>query len=140
VIGYSEPVYFSVDTPPRISVLSSENATYETTDILLNFTINQPASHITYSLDGEKNVTVAEHAKNITLNGLTNGLHNVTIYAWDSTGNSGTSETVNFTIAEEPAPEPFPTAIVATASGTSAAVVSVGILVYFRKRKRLVVK
>jgi hypothetical protein len=136
VIGYSEPIYFVVDTPPQISILSLENATYETADVSFNFTINQPVSQIMYSLDGKDNVTVAENAENITLNGLFNGLHSVTVYAWDIAGNVGVSETINFTIAEEPAPEPFPTALVATASGTSAAVAGVGILVCFRKRKR----
>ena len=137
VIGYSEPIYFVVDTPPKISILSSENATYETDDIAFNFTINQPVSQITYSLDGEENVTVAENAENITLNGLSGGLHNVTIYAWDIAGNAGASETISFTVAEEPEPEPFPTALVATASGTSAAVAGVGLLVYFKKRNHL---
>jgi hypothetical protein len=33
-------------------------------------------------------------------------------------------------------PEPFPTAFVATASGVSIAIVAVGLLVYFKKRKR----
>jgi nitrous oxidase accessory protein NosD len=33
-------------------------------------------------------------------------------------------------------PEPFPTALVATASGTLVAVIGVGLLVYFKKRKR----
>jgi hypothetical protein len=134
VIGYSEPVYFSVDTPPKVSILSSENKTYETTDVTLNFTINQPASHITYSLDGEENVTVAEHTKNITLKGLTNGFHNVTIYAWDATGNAGASETVNFTIAEEPEAEPFPAAF---SMGIVAVIVLVllGTIFYVLKRK-----
>ena len=35
-----------------------------------------------------------------------------------------------------PEPEPFPTALVATASGLSVAVVGIGLLVYFKKRKR----
>jgi multisubunit Na+/H+ antiporter MnhC subunit len=38
---------------------------------------------------------------------------------------------------EEPE-EPFPTALVITASGITVAVVAVGLLVYFKKRKRKV--
>jgi parallel beta-helix repeat protein len=40
------------------------------------------------------------------------------------------------TPSPEPQPEPFPTAFVAAASGVSIAVVAVGLLVYFKKRKR----
>jgi LPXTG-motif cell wall-anchored protein len=60
------------------------------------------------------------------------GTHNVTVYAWDTAGNMGASPTVPFTVAK---PEPFPTALVATASGLSVAVVGLGLLVYFKKRK-----
>jgi hypothetical protein len=31
--------------------------------------------------------------------GLSVGTHNVTIYAWDSAGNAGTSQTINFKVA-----------------------------------------
>lgn len=41
---------------------------------------------------------------------------------------------VNFNGKAEP--EPFPTTIVITASGASLAVVGIGLLVYFKKRKR----
>jgi hypothetical protein len=40
------------------------------------------------------------------------------------------------TIPQEQSPEPFPTLLVATASGVSIAAVAVGLLVYFKKRKR----
>ena len=83
-----------------------------------------------YSFDGQDNVTIDG---NITLYGLSSGLHNLTVYAKDTYGNIGASETINFTIAKE-TPEPFPTAIVATASGASVAVIGVGLFVYFRKR------
>jgi hypothetical protein len=54
----------------------------------------------------------------------------------DTTGNMGASVTIFFTIVEpEPEIEPFPTTIVA-ASVITVAVVGVGLLVYFKKRKR----
>ena len=52
------------------------------------------------------------------------------------------SETIQFTIQDTstPSPEPhqesFPTTLVATASGFSAATISLGLLFYFKKRKR----
>ena len=70
----------------------------------------------------------------MTLAGLAYGVHNVTVYAVDMAGNIGTSETISFTIAEEP--ELFPVVPVAAASVASVALIGVGLLVYFKKRKR----
>ena len=70
-------------------------------------------------------------AGNTTLVGLSNGLHTLTVYANDTVGNVGTSETISFTVDV-----PFPTALVISASGVSLAVVAAGLLVYFKKRKR----
>jgi hypothetical protein len=53
------------------------------------------------------------------------------MYATDAAGNTGASETVHFTIAK-----PFPTALVAAASIATVAVVGIGLLIYFKKRKR----
>jgi hypothetical protein len=126
----SDVVYFNVDaTPPTILIFSVENKTYDTTDFPLNFTVNEPVSQVTYSLDGQKNVTVTG---NTTLANLPYGAHNVTVYATDKAGNIGTSETITFTIAE---PEPFPTTMF-IAPIESAAVMGVGLLVYFKKRRK----
>jgi hypothetical protein len=125
-------VLFTVDTiAPAISVLSMENQTYTSADVPLSFAVNETTSQTAYSLDGQENVTAV--AGNTTLTGLPNGVHNVTVYAHDLAGNIGASETVTFTVAEEP--EPFPTAPVAAASVATVAVALVGLLVYFRKRK-----
>ena len=127
----SSSISFTIDTtPPVISALSVQNKTYSTSDVPLNVTVNEPVSQVIYSLDGQENVTVAG---NTTLADLSIGTHNVTVYAWDTAGNIGASETVTFTVAK---PEPFPTAQVATVSGVSAAVACLGLLVYFKKRRR----
>ena len=126
-------VNFVVDTTvPIISSLSLENKTYSTSTVPLNFTVNEPASQFSYILDGQENVIING---NITLTDLSNGLHNITIYARDMAGNIGTSETITFTIAQ-PKPEHFPTVLVATASGASVAIIGIGSLVYFKKRKK----
>jgi hypothetical protein len=65
-------------------------------DLPLNFTVDESCSKISYVLDGQENVTVAG---NSTLSDLPIGEHNVTVYAWDSSGNNGASETIMFTIA-----------------------------------------
>ncbi len=91
--------------------------------------VNKHVSRVIYSLDGQRNVTVAG---NTTLTDLTGGKHNLTVCVMDLAGNTGTSETVYFNVD---IPEPFPTifvavsvAIVVTGSGLFAAY-------YLRKRK-----
>jgi len=77
-------------------------------------------------------VTSSSLLTNVTIASVTNGVHTATIYANDTYGNKGASETVTFTVA---VPEPFPTVPVAAASVALVAVVIVGLLVYFKKRK-----
>jgi phosphomevalonate kinase len=64
------------------------------------------------------------------LTGLSNGLHSVTVYANDTYGNMGVSETVTFTISL-----PFPIVPVAAGSVAFAFASAAGLLVYFKKRK-----
>ncbi|MCW4047287.1 MAG: hypothetical protein NWE99_06975 [Candidatus Bathyarchaeota archaeon] len=114
--------------PPEIKIVSPENQTYNVSSVALVFTVNKPVNWIGYSLDGEANVTITG---NTTLSGLSNGLHNVTVYAADEFENMGASETVSFTVEV-----PFPVVPVAAASGVAVAVIGVGLLVYFKKRNR----
>jgi hypothetical protein len=112
--------------PPVISVVSPEDQTYNASSVDLVFTVNKPVNWTGYSLDGQDNVTITG---NTTLSGLSNGLHNVTVYARDEFENTGASETISFTVEA-----PFPLVPVAAASVATVAVVIAGLLVYFRKR------
>jgi len=126
-----DQVHFAIDAaPPAISDLSVENKTYYSADIPLNFTVNEANSQISYSIDNQANVTANG---NTTLVGLVEGSHCLVVYANDTAGNSGASETVYFTVEVS---ESFPTVPVATASITAIVVVDVGLLVYFKKRGR----
>ena len=114
---------------PVISNLSVENRTYSKNDLSLNFTVDESTFWKGYSIDGSANVTI------ITGNSFSNlpsGSHTLTVYANDTSGNMGASETIYFTIAE-----PFPTSLVIASSVTVAAVVliALGLLVYLIKRK-----
>jgi hypothetical protein len=122
-------VYFTVNdgNPPIISNLSLENKTYNQDNLPLNFTVDEPTSWIGYCLDGQVNVTITE---NFTLTELPSGSHTLTIYANDTVGNMGTFSTIAFSVAE-----PFPTTLV-VASVVLVAVIGIGLLVYFKKRKR----
>jgi N-acetylneuraminic acid mutarotase len=115
--------------PPIIEVASPQHVNYSSGDISLNLTTNRSVDWLGYSLDGQDNVTVTS---NITLSGLTAGFHNVTVYATDEYGNTGTSETIVFAVV----PEPLSFVPVAVASVAAvAATISVFLLVYFKKRK-----
>jgi parallel beta-helix repeat protein len=82
-------------TPPTITILSPENKTYAVNaSIPLTFTVDEFASWMSYSLDGQANVTITE---NTTLPLLSDGWHYVTVYANDTFGNMG-SATVYFTV------------------------------------------
>jgi hypothetical protein len=131
-VGYVlTTVSFNIDSiPPHVTILSPEPKVYNASDVPLDFTVNETASQITYSLDGQENVTAAG---NMTLTRLSNGAHNVTVYAADEAGNLGASETATFIVAK---PEPFPLVPVAAASVAAIAAVSVGLLVYFKKSKK----
>jgi hypothetical protein len=127
-LNVSSSVNFIIDTtPPSISVPMETR--YNSSDVPLNFTINEPYSKLSYMLDNKENVTISG---NTTLASLPNGMHNVTVYAWDVAGNIGTSGIMQFSVE---VPKPFPTTLVAAASGASAVVVAAGLLVYFKKRK-----
>jgi hypothetical protein len=127
--GTPDPSYDGA--APEIAVLSPENKTYYTVDVALNFTVNEPVFSMRYELDSETAVAISG---NTTLTGLSYGVHNITVYAVDVAGNMGASETISFSVAEEP--EPFPVATVAVASTAVAAVIGVSLAVYLTKTRR----
>jgi hypothetical protein len=147
--GASETVHFSkfaVDTVPlNVKVNSIQNTTYTTQDLPLAFTLDKAVSWIAYSLDGQVNITISQ---NTTLTGLTKGEHTLTVYAQDTIGLIEASNCINFVVVDAPiglpdkdepatsTAEPFPTTLVAAASMGSLAVIGVGLLVHFKKRKR----
>jgi hypothetical protein len=120
----SDSIRFRVDaTAPKITNLSVNNT--DSGDRLLSFTVDEEASWVGYSLDNQANLTITG---DVVLRDLSFGSHNVTVYAEDSAGNIGASETLFLTI------EPFPTTLI-IASVITVAVISVGLLIYFKKRK-----
>ena len=143
-----ESIYATDTTPPSIAVLSPENKTYTTNDILLKFNASEPVSWVDYSLDGQANVTITDRnatiSGNITLTGLSEGSHSLKVYdadAYGSTANVGASETIYFTIAQKTEPEPQPeteplpiTWIVVAITITAA--VGAALLIYFTKVKK----
>jgi len=129
--GFEQPyskhqtIIFYVDTmAPKVGNLSVNNT--GSGDRLLSFTVDEEATWIGYSLDNQANVTIAGDT---FLKDLSVGSHNVTVYAEDTIGHMGASETLYFTVDEKP----FPTLLVASASVATIAVFAVFLLM--RKHK-----
>ena len=123
--GSSNQVWFSIDTiPPNITILIPQNQTYDSTDIELSFQINEDTKVLSYSLDGNTNITIVG---NVTLPALSNGAHNLTLYATDLIGNAD-SATVSFSI------ELFPVITVIAAVVIVIIAVAAGYL-FFKRRK-----
>ena len=94
----------------------------------LNFTTDEIVSWVSYSLDNQDNVTLTG---NSTLTGLTSGNHTIAIYANDTAGIMGVSQTVIFTIEVANSSEPFsPLIFVAVAAVLAVVLIAVGRAVY----------
>jgi N-acetylneuraminic acid mutarotase len=126
------PVGYGVISP--VLVVSPVNETYNESSVPLTFNVGIQTSLFSYSLDGKDNVTIDGNA---TLVSLSNGLHNVTVYAKYSEGAIGVSQTVTFTVAKQP--EANPTVPIAATSG-ALVVIAAGLLVHFKKRKQKQIK
>jgi len=86
-------------SPPIISILSPENKTYPVRDVPLTFTVSESTSWMSYRLDGTVNSTITE---NTTLPNLLDGTHYVVVFANDTAGYMGSSDTVYFTVDTVP--------------------------------------
>ncbi len=130
-VGYGMPypsyVPLTETTPPKISLLSPLNLTYNESIVSLVFVEDKMVNWTGYSVDGKNNVTFTG---NITLTGLSKGLHNITVYAKDTFGNTEASEAV-FNIYYDP----FPTAPVVAVSGVTVVVV-LALIINYRKRNQ----
>ncbi len=147
---YSSPIRFTVDTiVPRVSILSTQGTAYTAAAVSFNFTVNEAASWLGYSLDGKNVVAVTSEVTKwsdgtyrLVLSDLPAGAHSLTVYADDLAGNRGASEPFSFTVAAEEQPEteqteseqPFSTAFIAVALASVVAIcVLTGFLLYFKK-------
>lgn len=143
VAGCSKKIFFSIDTqPPEISILSPEPKTYNVTDISLNVTFSEPVSWVRYSLDEKANVTLNMNNTmgfDHLLTDLSDGKHNLKLYACDRFGHTGASDNIEFIVVQETETRSdqtgFPAMILlATSPVFVAFVVAAGLLVYFKKR------
>jgi hypothetical protein len=96
----SQTVSFTVNSSepyvlPKVTIQSPICQTYNTTQLTLNFSVNQRVFWTAYSLDGSGNKTA--YPNSILF--IANGTHQLTVYAGDIVGGEAGSATVNFNIA-----------------------------------------
>ncbi|WP_135604002.1 PGF-pre-PGF domain-containing protein [Methanococcoides sp. NM1] len=95
----SSMVNFSIDTTaPRVTIELPQNTTYATKTVNLNVSADEDVTNWMYNVNATGNHTFTP---NITLT-LSEGKHNITVFANDTAGNVGSSM-VNFTI-DPPSP------------------------------------
>ncbi len=133
-VGSSSVVHFTKDTiAPMITVLTPLNETYDASDVPLSVFVSETTSWMGYSLDGHAKKTFTED-ENVTLTELSDGGHNITLYAKDMVGNVGTSATVFFTISQKS--EPLPITWIAAAVIAVVAVIVVAVIVLKKRPKQ----
>lgn len=91
--GYISGDYLPLVTPVTTMISPVNNSSYYKTYVPLTFFVNEPTSWIGYSLNKTANVTVSDSTN---LTGLANGWNNITIYAKNTFGKTGSSDTVYF--------------------------------------------
>lgn len=105
-ISYGGPSQFigsdifilKIDPPPTAIIYSPLNITYNNSFIELNLSFSENTSFQAYSIDGGENITLSNNLANFT---VSNGQHNITIYANDSLGHMN-SRTVYFSYQPPP--------------------------------------
>ncbi|MCL5876659.1 MAG: hypothetical protein M1540_02470 [Candidatus Bathyarchaeota archaeon] len=131
-LGYGTPDP-SYDAPPKIEVISPQQGAYSTPNIALDFTVNESISSMSYVLDGN---TAVEIIGNVTLSDLSNGSHDLTVYATDLAGNTGVSETISFTVTELVSQDILrPSFVMGALVVLVISVLCVGMVFYWRKRR-----
>ncbi len=113
---------------PIITIVSPKNESISSSAVPLIYILDKPVATVRYSFDGKDNVTVTG---NTTISDLSDGPHNITVYAQDTFGNTGASETVAFTITSEPLP-----VLPVLASSAFVTVVLLVVLINLAKRKK----
>lgn len=130
----SEQETFTVDTTfsyPTVTIISPLNQTYSKNEVPLTYTIDAKVMRAFYTLDNFDKA----FSGNITLTELSEGPHKLSVSVLNEDYKYA-QETIYFTIAKEIEPQldSFPILPV-TASIATVAIVSIGVLVYFKKHK-----
>ena len=115
----SQTVSLSIDSAepyivPKVTILSPISQTYNSTQIKLEFTVDQQVFWTAYSLDGKEN----KPAYNSTII-IESGTHQLTVYAGHVAGGQAGSATVTFNVSGYSSPNPFSPFMPGTGYGSS---------------------
>ncbi|HSV49718.1 MAG TPA: hypothetical protein VLH35_05330, partial [Candidatus Acidoferrales bacterium] len=126
-------VYFTVGdaNPPNITLNILDGRVFKQASIVLNFTVNKPASWMGYCLDNGTKTTILG---NTTLT-VTAGNHTIIVYANDTAGNMGQSETAHFVVLLPAADLKTEDSILLAAVVLVSVAIAATVLVAKRKRK-----
>jgi hypothetical protein len=157
-IGYADQsldtgvINFSVGVGVAPKVAIFRLAEYKTSQALVTFTLDRSDATISYSLDGQANVTLPQteatqignqYLYNVTFSGLSDDMHILNAYATDSFGNTGSTianfriNTATPTSTEKPSFQPIQITNIAIIAGgviDSAVIVSIALLIIYRKQ------
>lgn len=150
----TKTISFIVDTQkPVISFISPQNKTYTNNTVSMQFTVSESNLNMSYSLDNQLNTTMIGES---ILKQLSVGSHSLVVYAIDRAGNIGSTNIVYFSIEtqKQTAPDqtptvkpdsnyqgtqqtgqPMPVFIIVGIITIAVAIVSVSLLLYFKKHK-----
>ncbi|MCW4024504.1 MAG: hypothetical protein NWF01_05650 [Candidatus Bathyarchaeota archaeon] len=124
-------------TPPTAMFSSPQNnVTYPSNSIPLHFTIEGSAESLWYSLDGQVTVLLAG---NITLDGLVEGAHTLTVYARNTQGQNVELQSVTFSVVLQDEKlmlqqENLPLSVILSGVGVAVAViVAISMLLIYKK-------
>jgi|WetSurMetagenome_2_1015567.scaffolds.fasta_scaffold173444_1 hypothetical protein len=126
VVNKTTTLFFSVNSPLVISMLTPENGSRNNSTISLVYTINHPVTQTSYCIDEQDSIPISG---NITLNDISNGYHKLTLYATDQFGNEGKSETMTFYVGSEE----LSVGIIIIAGVVTVSIVGLSIVVYKKK-------
>ena len=124
-------------TKPTIELLLPDNQTFTSSNLTFDFSTDKPLSWISYSLDGQQNVTVAG---NFTVANVTSGTHSIAFYANDTFGNMAT-QTVNFTVNQPistPVNQISAQTIIITAT-VLVTLIAIGFALFYRRHQKTIV-
>ena len=128
--SYKPPVW----NPPEIVLLSPQNRTYKSTEVLLTFATNETIQYANYVLDPLESNGSQPLSGNTTLTELSNGMHKLILTVYTDRGMA--QQTTFFTVERETeTQQPFP-ALMMIAVVATGVLSGFGLIVYLKKRRR----
>ena len=128
--NYEPPVWH----PPEIVLVSPQNQTYTSTEVSLTFATNETILYANYVLDPLEGNGSQYLTGNVTLTGLSEGMHKLIVTVHTERGMA--TQSTFFTVAQETETTQLFSSLMMIAIVVAGALVGLGLLVYFKKRKR----